>query len=524
MAFDYSLKQDRKKIIDLIKGDSNKKRKATSLRQFRCYSDNLDQYVQERLLQSFSEETFRMMPVISSINLVKRITDQSSSVYNMPPSREFSNLSDETKAIVNQIYLDGQFDNKMMRANRFYTLQGQNHLYVKLVDGKIQLVPLLQHNIDAIPTTDNQEVADAYVIANFDRQFYNQSPYSYNQVSKTGFRGTSDAGYISPNYTNTAIADSEDYRSTVERYTFWSSEFNFICDGNGDLIDDSGDVSNPIEINPIVDIYQYKDFTYFVEQGSGVVEFCIEYNVALTDLMFISRLQGFAQACVSGDKEVLDKMTAVQLGPAHIIKLPNSPVDGHPTKMEFLNRGSDIKGSQDSLEMIISNFLTSRGVDPKTISGKGDSQKFSSGTERLLAMIDRFESSRADYDLFKNVESQVYNVVKSYIAKYSGTSFLDKKYWCKIPDDSEVTVIFKRPELVQGDSEKADTVIKKLDNGLMSKVEAVMELRGVNREMAEQILAKIQEDNAEYLAGFSDDVDNSVDDVDNEKSEKDIKA
>jgi hypothetical protein len=519
MAFDYSSKNDRLKIINVIKSDNNKKRKANSLRQFRCYSDNLDQYVQERLLQSFSEETFKMMPVISSINLVKRITDQSSSIYNMPPKREFSNLDKEAEAKVRAIYADGQFDNKLLRCNRFYTLQAQNHLYVKLSDKKLDLVPLLQHNIDAIPADENPEVADAYVVANFDRQNYNQPPSSYSATSATGFRGTSDAGYISPNIVNSAIADTEDYKATVERYTHWSKDYNFIYNGKGDLIGEDKDISNPIEMIPIIDVYQYKDFTYFVEQGSGVVEFCIEYNVSLTDLMFISRLQGFAQACISGDKEVLDKMTAVQLGPAHIIKLPNSPVDGKETKMQFLNRGSDITGSQSSIEMLISNFLTSKGIDPKTISGKGDSQKYASGTERLLAMIERFESSRADYDLFKNVEARVYELVKAYVNKYSGTEFLDEKYWMKIPEDSEVSVDFKRPELVQGEDERTSTIVKKIDAGLMSKVEAIMDLRSVTREKAEEVLKSIQKDNASFVGALVNNLEDQdqVEDKDNDK-------
>jgi hypothetical protein len=496
MALDLSNIQIRKNIIESINSEDNKKRKATSLRQYRCYSDNLDQYVQERLLQSFSKETFQMMPMISSINLVKRITDQTSSIYNMPPERSFTELSKEQEDTVKKIYSDISADNKMMRSNRFYNLQGQNHVYVKLVDGKFNFVTLLNHNIDAIPSEDDPEKAECYVIANFDRHNYTKSPNNYSSNSKTGFMGTSDAGYLNPALNNSVIADNQDYKASLDRYTFWSAEYNFVCDGNGEIVgEDKTDILNALGMIPIVDVSQFKDYTYFVEQGSSTVEFCIDYNVALSDLMFITRLQGFAQGIISGDKEVLDKMTTIQLGPAHIIKLPSSPITGKETKLEFANRGSDIKGSQDSLNMLLANFLSSRGIDPKTISGTTDGQKFTSGFDRLLAMIERFEASRSDYDLFETVEFQIYEIIKKYLSVYSGTEFLDKAYAVSIPEGSEISVSFKKPELIQSDTEKVDTVIKKIENGLQSRVEAIMEIRGVDRLKAEEISKAIQIDN-----------------------------
>jgi hypothetical protein len=437
-----------------------------------------------------------MMPMISSINLVKRITDQVSSIYNIPPDRSFVGLTKDSEEVIKSIYSDMSIDNKMMRSNRFYSLQGQNHIYVKLVDNKINLVTLLNHNIDAIPSEEDPEKAECYVIANFDRYDYVNAPNSNMFNSKTGFTGSSNAGYLDQALTNSIIADNTDYKAALHRYTFWSNDYNFVCNGHGEIVgEDKEDLSNPLGVIPIIDVSQFKDYTYFVEQGSSTVEFCIDYNVALSDLMFITRLQGFAQGIISGDKEVLDKMTTIQLGPTHIIKLPTNPITGKETKLEFANRGSDIKGSQESLNMLLANFLSSRGIDPKTISGTADGQKFTSGFDRLLSMIDRFEASRSDYDLFSNVEKIIYNIVKAYVNLYSGTEFLDRKYYTSIPDGSYVSVSYKKPELIQSDSEKVDTVIKKLENNLQSRVEAIMEIRGVDRQKAEEIYQVIKQDN-----------------------------
>jgi hypothetical protein len=340
-----------------------------------------------------------------------------------------------------------------------------------LVNGKFLIQPLYLHNLDVVESEDNPEVGEAYIISNFDK---------INEV---------DSDQV-----NQIIADKDDYKRSLERYTLWSKDYNFIFDGNGKIVGDEQDVNNEIKIIPIVDLALTKDFTYFVQDGGSLVNFAIDYNVALSDLMFISRLQGFAQGAVSGDKDVLDKMTTVEMGPAHLIKLANSP-DGNPTKLEFIQRGSDIQGSIEAIEILLSNFLTSRGIDPKVISGKGESVSYSSGVERLLAMIERFEASRANFDLFGWYEKKSYEIIKAYVNTYNGkTDILDSDYQTAIPEDSEISVKWSRPELVQGEQERVDLLTKRVEAGLISKVEAIMIDRQIPREEAEKVVKIIAED------------------------------
>jgi hypothetical protein len=481
MALDFLKKEDRLAVIKQIKSDENRKRKAQSLKQFRCYNDNLDQYVQERLLQQFSSNTVKMMPIQSSINLVKRIINQGSSIYTTKAKREFTELAEESVATVETIYRDASADSKLMKLERIFNLQNQTHIYVKLKNKKLELVPLYLHNIDAIPSDEDPEVAFGYIISNFDKTYIQNAPLDNMSTSPTGYMGSSQSGFLNSNKINELIADQDDYKLKAERYTLWTKELNFVFDGNGDIVGDQNALENEIGEMPIIDVSTTKDFTYFVDQGSGVVEFAIDYNVALSDLMFISRLQGFAQGAVQGDQQVLDRMTTIELGPAHLIKLPNGP-DGSTTNLQFVQRGSDIQGAMEAIEMLLSSFLTSKGIDPKTISGKGESLKYASGAERLLAMVERFESSRENYDLFEGIEAKIFQTIKAYLAAYNGQEdILDSKYFVSIPEESKIFVKFGRPELAQSEQEKVAVVKQKLDAGLMSKTEALQELRGVNK-------------------------------------------
>lgn len=69
---------------------------------------------------------------------------------------------------------------------------------------------------------------------------------------------------------------------------------------------------------------------------------------------------------------------------------------------------------------------------------------------------------------------------------------LDQKYnfgaW---PDSAELSIKFASPEMVQTEAEKQDSVIKLMDAGLLSKEEAIMQIRNVDQEKAKEILSEI---------------------------------
>jgi uncharacterized protein YaaR (DUF327 family) len=92
MAYDFLNVEVRKKILEDIRSEENKARKRKSLKEFDCFTDNLKKYVDQAITSQFSAKTKSMMPVVSSINLVKRIVDQMSTIYMGKPERTFTNL------------------------------------------------------------------------------------------------------------------------------------------------------------------------------------------------------------------------------------------------------------------------------------------------------------------------------------------------------------------------------------------------------------------------------------------------
>lgn len=483
----------RKKIITEIKSEENQQRKFDSFKQMEIFRDRLHKYVVSYLEGQFDPETVKELPIISSINLSKRIVEKEASIYRNEPNRTFEDVSEDQQETLEKIYDDMMADRKLLSSNQKFKIQNQNILQVLPVDRRLQLRSYWMHQIDAIPYLDNPEKASAYVISVFDRARFEQNQTTQKLSNPTGNAFSQSSMYSDG--VNETIADQEDYRSALEKYVVWTHDFNFIMDGFGNVI--SGDqIESPIPgYLPFVDISGEKDFEFFVRQGQSITDFCIQYNAGLSDLYNIVRVQGYAQAIIKGPADLIP--TQIKVGPQHIIKLgvdPNNP--DVQTDFDFISPQPDIQGSLEFVNSLLSTFMTSRGVDPKTVTTTGDVRTFSSGVERMLAMVEQFEATKLDYNVYEHAESEVYELVKVWLNTLAGTGILEDKYNAGfIPEESEISISFAGPEQVQSEKEKLDNYIAQLDAGLMSKAEVVSKIRNISLDEAKNILSDIEEEN-----------------------------
>jgi hypothetical protein len=430
------------------------------------------------------------MPIISSINLSKRIVTQEASIYKTEPKRTFELLTDEQISAVEQIYMDASVNSKLLKANQLLKLQGQSILYVVPIDGKIVVKNILPYQLDVIPNETNPEIADCYIISAFDRrnlnytQNYPKQNAPYPSYVYPGNNTYSDA-------INNKIADADDYL-LQERYVVWTKELNFIMDGKGNIL--SEDPTNPIGILPFIDIHHEKDMEFWVRLGQAITDFSIQFNASLSDLANIVRMQGWGQAWLKGPKELLPE--SIVVGVNKILKLPIDVNNNISTEFGFSTPSPDLQGSINFIETMLAMFMSSRGIDPKSVSGKADSKTYySSGIERLLALVEKFEATKEDYSLFKRVEYELFEIIKRYINIYGGTEVLPTWRYGILNEDSYEYTEFNKPEMIQTESEKLDVIQKKLELGLITKTEAIMMDRGIDKDQAEAILQEIEAEN-----------------------------
>lgn len=450
-----------------------------SLRDCEVYYDDIRPYVVKKLLERFPADVVKQLPVIASVNIAKKVVDAKANLYKNSPEREFTNLADNQLEAVNKVYNDGRIDSEMLWSNKFYELQGQNHVKIIPKNGKLEFRPLKNHQINVVPDMDNPEVGHIYILSSFDKhdsELRRQSNQSDNNNEK--------------------IAEADDYKAAVERFVVWSPSYHFVMNGKGQILTE--EIENPIApVIPIVEIAPpNKDFEYWLRGGGELTDFTVDYNEQLSMVNQVVELQGFAQAYLKAPKDLQPQ--SLSIGPHRILRLitdPDSP-DGN-IEFGYANPSSDITSSQDFAQAILSQFLTSQGLDASLVTSNAQaSQSFSSGVERLLAMVDKFEASKDTQDIYRDSEAKIYNVVKAWLNALRDSDILDDEYKAgQLPDDSELYVKYSRPETIQTPDEKLSIIERKLDLGLMTKVDAIMELYGIDKDAAEERLRMIDGEN-----------------------------
>jgi hypothetical protein len=467
----------RKSIIDEIKGQENIQRKRDSLKAYEIYNDKAMPYVREALTSQLSTSTVEQMQVVSNLNIAKAIVNKEANIYTDCPERDYEDIQEKDEEVLENVYKDSGFDSLLGKSNKYYKLNNQSFIQVVPKDSKIQLRVLHGHNIDVIPDNDDPEQAFAYIVSSFDKAYW----------LKTNSDGV-----------NQTIADSDDYKKTLERYQVWTNEMVFTMNGKGEITSEI--IPNAIEMLPFVDIAKDKDFEFFVRIGQALTDFTVDFNVAWSDQMFTTRMQGYSIGVLSGDANL--KPDTLTLGANKIIFLPSNPSNpDSKLELDFKNPNPNTEASLKTIDSLISTFLTTRGLDTKAISSNNSGNaSYSSALERLLAMLDQFRASKEDFDLYHVVELKLHKIVTKYLSLLSGTNVLEPKYWTtQAVQSSTLKLKFKEPQMIETVSEKLANEQARIDMGISDKVIALSQIDGISEDEAEERILEIEERKIESM-------------------------
>jgi hypothetical protein len=493
-AIDYFSPAERKKIIDEITGnEENLRRKEQSLKAFEIFKGRQAQFILRKMGEELGAKAARNSRTITSINLTEKIVKEKASLYQMEPIRNFSNLTDLQVDHAMKIYELANANVKLQKANEFFKLIDQCAVQPVLKEGKIMLRVMMPHHYDVIPRPENPEKAECYIISSFDKwRLFNRSVY--------GDGDSANGKNYFADFNNQKIAEPDDYRGKLLFY-WWTDELNFITDKNGNLVNETGepilqaneqDMANPIGKMPFVDIASEKDFEFFVRSGNNIAEMTVDLGVLVSDVTEIARLQGFSQGVISSVEQPKDMI----VGPRRLIWLKVSPNDSDATRpqFQFVSPTPDLSASLTLVSNYLSLFLTSQGLSPTVISSNSQIEKYTSGIDRFLAMVEKFEASQSDMALFRNVEAEIYEIIKAWNNTFyqaTENGFTPELSGVFLDESSQLMVQFKRPSMLMNETEKLGVIEKKMDLGLMTRAEAIAEDRSITVEEAEKIVQMI---------------------------------
>ena len=487
----------RKEIIAEIKGNENVQRKIVSYKKWRMQQDDFYHYVKEHLESKLDADTVSEMTIYADINLQRRISKNEASIYKYAPDRKFEN--DDFAKIYKQMEV-----NKMLRrSNETYKYQGQCALQLVPTNGELIPRVLLPHHYDVINFPNDPEKAWCYVLSSFDNT-------TRDKVRREPDRVGHSQGETYRNLNNENIADADDAKLKYERYVFWTKSYNLVCNGHGELIDKvsgeeteemEGNIESPLadeQVLPFIDIANQKDFEFWVRGSSALYDGTIKYNVILTNEHFTVELQGKAVAFYKGSAEHMPENMRVGVNKVIFIPVdPNNPVD---SQFGFVNPGSDLSAIKEFRESYLAAFLSSRGLDISVVSGRGDIQKASSGIEKLLQMIEKFEASLEDFSLFQKVEEQLYRITHAWLkqgtatSRQSGDPLLNENYRISLGDykQDQFSIEFHEPQAIQTKMDELNELEKEIDLGISSRVHYLME-KGMSKEQAIERIKEVEE-------------------------------
>lgn len=494
----------RKQIIDEINSDENKDRKKESLKRFEIYKNRHERYILQKLNEEFTEKTVREMRKVTSINIAPRIIKEQASIYCSPAVRTFGELSDKEIEAIEAHYEASRVNVQLKLANEYYKLFDQCAIYIIPMNGKLWVRPLAPHWYDVIPSEDNPEQAEVYILNILDKHQYLNHPLN-NTDNRFGTGDNINKRRNVSDGLNQGIGDADDYKSKLNKYVVWSKDFHFVMNGQGAITSDLENIENPLGALPFVDIASEKDFEFFCRYGNTITDFAIDFGVQLSDHSNILRMQGYSQAIIAAEKEP----TNMVVGPNHTLFLQQDPNSTIAPSFSFASPSPDLGSSLETLEVQLKLLLTAQGIDPKTISGKGDGTKFTSGLDRLLSMVDKFEATRSDFDLFRDKEREIKDIIIKYNnilqdANDPKIALKDSLRNGQISEDCTMEIQFASPEIIQTKAEREDSVIKLRKEKLMSHKEAIMELREIDEEMAEKVMEEIEaEEDLKLPANFN---------------------
>lgn len=457
------------KHLDPSKNTEEAARIAQSKKECHILDGHIYPYVRKELLKLRDEATVNEMQIVSDMNVTKKIVEIESCVYQSEPERVYSNIEegDDRLLKIADWHNEGETNKKLKRANKLFRLQSQGALYRTIKDGK--------------PVT----------------KAFKKHQYQVTEIKLEN--GEVETAYLIPNHQMTTDKMKVSEKKDAQRFTLWSSSYNFVMDGHGALkLGD--DIINHIGILPIIDIYNEKDEGFWVTESRNIAEFTLWLNVAFSNLAHIVDMQGFAIGTLSGSIEALSKIETQTIGINKLTKLPTIKDDegnALETKLEFNAPPTKILEIIDAIKARMYAFFSCEGIEG-AVSMSGESEGYSSGWDRLLALIEKFEASKGDIDLFTRVEKKLWKIDKAYLEHYNTNDNLDKRFHISNLESVELEIKFSEPEMIETQKEKEERIAYREDRGWITPIEAVKEVRGVDDDQAAEILLKGKEQRDMY--------------------------
>lgn len=490
---------DIKQIIDEIKGSSEVSRRAMQKRRHDMYKDDSKKFLIEQIKREFSADAIQEMR-LAPINVLKKIINKRSVIYRVPPQRV---ATEQDQPLVDYYAKELSLDWIMGKANKYYNLFSNTVLYCIPHGDKLKLVVVPPYLYSIVPNKFEPTKIDAYIFNAF-TEYGTVAPQA-DVGPATGIESYQrDPGYAGR---GDLVASNEKDSDQGRIYIFWTAQEHFTTDDHGNKLflipsnQDAEQFVNPIGICPVVNLAKDRDAESWSTQGADLYDNCLNFQIGWTDLLTISKHQGFSVMTIVSETE--PKKLTVGVNRAVWLKQAK---DGPTPSITYAQANSPLQEYNDVLMEYLGLILTSNDMNPSTVSGKENTQNYTSGFSRLIQMADALEAIEMDKPVLKTAEHDLWQVIKGWHNFMFDQNLLndEAKSLGKFSEDFDVAIVYNDMKPIESEQDRIAAVKSLMDMGLVTKADAIKRLHpDMSVEQVEEKLKEIQAEKMEAVESFS---------------------
>lgn len=467
-----SLKDNAQNIANIYQGMSGSLN--VNYHLLDIYEGNLLPYVKEDLKCQLSANAYNIAEKrIPPINLMKRMIDKLSTIYNQPPKREVSGTEED--ANIWDWYIDLYNLNVSMQvANEYFNM----------------------HKGCAIEPFIDKEFKPRIRIIPRDR-FFVISDDVNDPMRPTHFVKVMGRTYV----TTTSGKGKTESELRVILYVYTDEEF-LIIDERGEVRNDlmtkyGLDGSNPYGKIPFV--YMNRSMTKVNPQEDlDLLAMTKLIPILITDINYAMMFQSFS---LIWTLDVEDEN--IKANPNSVISLKSDPKSPHKPEIGSIKPEIDSDKAFASIQEQLALWLQSRNIRPGA-TGQVSSDNMASGISKMVDEMDTTNERRKTIPFFQSAEYDLFNLIKNHMhpVYISNPSFGQKTVFT---NDATLSVTFQEQAVQQTRMEQLSEVDIEIKNRLISQESAI---RRINPDWNdEQVASEIKKINSQMEVEIEENVE-----------------
>lgn len=460
-----------KQVVSEIESYENQERKRIAFESFQIYGGNLKPYVRNKVMSMYPK-TWEAY-TISDYSILKKITDKKSKAYKTPPARALDSIEETTR--YQDIVSKFDLNQAMKKLDRYFN----QHKYAMLAVFQDKdtdnvpywkFIPLEPYEFDVIKD-DNGNVR--LVVLSYPDQ----------QITV----GADNDGF------DTLIAgEKADEGKQTKIYAFWTDTSHYLVrvqkDKNSagspefqmDLLDIPTNPNNvnPYGILPFVYLPYCDGVNYPIPSNLGPQT--VELNSLLSVYLTSGNMQ-IGQLVVSYPEG--QEIQMVTQGLMTGLRMPQSNnAEAAETKAEYISPSPNMDAHRTSIMTFAAMVMDENGIQAK--KSIDDSEKFTSGLDRLLSESDVQDIVEDNQDTYSKAENGIYQII-SMQSEAAGLGAFQSEN-CR--------AIYKKPKMLLSDTENLANIEKMLELGLIEEWEKFKLIDpNLSDEEAKEKLARIKQ-------------------------------